>query len=216
MKTVLYALSFVFTASALSLSATAQAQEVGIVHSATPIFSQIHVPRQVCSTDYSNGTAQQRCITQSYVEDRITGYTVFYEYQGRIYSMVTAQQPGQYVQIPLQNIASAQPYIVPPAVVTAPPVYYQATPAYVSPGYATPYYYPQPVRPVVVVRGGSYYGNGYGNAYGNGYGHGYGQNIHRQQGGHGGYGGSNSGFSGGYNNGFGNGYAGGIGVNRVR
>ena len=208
MKTALYAISFFVAASALGSAINAQAQEVGLVHSATPLFSQVFAPRQVCSTDYSNGAAQQRCITQSYVENRMTGYTVYYEYQGRMYSMVTAQEPGQYVQIPLQNIASAQPTIVPAPVVAAPPVYYQATPAYIAPTYAAPYYYPQPVRPVVVVRGGNYYGGGHAGNYGHGH------NGFRSHGG--GYGGYNSGFSGGYNNGFGNGYAGGIGVNRFR
>jgi hypothetical protein len=141
------------------ISSAVSAQEYGRVISSTPVVSQLPAVRQFCSVDaYRN----QVCTNQTVMEQRTTGYTVVYEFQGKTYSMYTVQLPGAYIEL----TAAA----VPPSGYSQ--NHYDTTHAYsnyngavVSSGYAgpavvpprivvqpsyRPYVYPQ--APVVVIR----------------------------------------------------------------
>jgi hypothetical protein len=174
--TSIYLASVAATATLIStvgLSTSAQAQEVGRVVSLTPNIRQVQIPRQICTVDaYRN----QTCTNQIVTENRNDGFNVVYEYNGRLFNMFSVNDPGPYVQL---NIAPQQ--YVAPAYVEAPPVYsagyasnygYSGFPSAYAPVIVRPYGYGYGYapRPVVVVRGGGYYG-GYRGGYGHGHGH---------------------------------------------
>jgi hypothetical protein len=158
-----------------------QAQEVARVVSLTPNVRQVQTPKLVCTLDaYKNQTCTNQTITQN-VND---GYNVVYEYEGRLFTMFSAVDPGPYIQL---NVA--QPNYAPPTTtyVQPPPVYGPSYgsgfgPTYAQPSYPATAYAPIIVRspgygfgyvprPVVVVRGGGFHG-GYHRGYANGGHHG--------------------------------------------
>ncbi|GKS77639.1 glycine zipper 2TM domain-containing protein [Acidovorax sp. SUPP950] len=102
----------------------------------------------------------QRCSTQTYYENRTMGYNVLYEYAGRQYTTRTQHDPGAWIPVSVQPIASAPPapaysggYAQPGVVVST----YPGPPAYVTPpsttvieyhdSYGRPYYPPRPRDP---------------------------------------------------------------------
>jgi hypothetical protein len=126
----------------------------------------------------------QRCSTQTFYENRATGYNVVYEFNGKQYQVQMPNDPGPYVNLQVSPVSgsSAAPgsYSMPappvqPAPVIRPisqaPVF--TTPAFVQPGFAQPVVvesyttYVQPaavyVRPApVFVAAPVYYGRPYG------------------------------------------------------
>ncbi|SFD96212.1 glycine zipper 2TM domain-containing protein [Paracidovorax konjaci] len=89
--------------------------------------------------DYQNVT---RCTNQTRYENRVTGYDVLYEYAGRQYTTRTQHDPGAWIPLSVQPLASApqQPvygntttYVQPGVVVSTVP----GPPAYVTPPAAT-------------------------------------------------------------------------------
>jgi hypothetical protein len=86
----------ILSAATALLSPAVSAQEFGRVISSTPVVSQLPAVRQFCSVDaYRN----QVCTNQTVMEQRTTGYTVVYEFQGKTYSMYTVQLPGSYIEL---------------------------------------------------------------------------------------------------------------------
>lgn len=170
----------VWAAVALLSLGVAQAQEVGRVISSTPMFQQVAVPRQVCSTQQvvqqgqksgagalmgmiaggavgnamGKGTGNaattalgivggallgekiegnpspemrnvQTCSTQTFYENRTTGYNVVYEFNGKQYTVIMPSDPGPTVRLqvtpmpmppvtPVANPAHTTPIAVPP------------------------------------------------------------------------------------------------------
>jgi len=66
----------------------------------------------------------QQCSTQNVIENRVTGYTVNWEYAGKQYSTPMASDPGQYVRLqitPVGGTSATQPArFAPPPVTTYP------------------------------------------------------------------------------------------------
>jgi hypothetical protein len=157
--------------TSLGAAATAaKAQEVARVVSLTPNVRQVQTPKLVCTFDaYKNQTCSNQVITQN-VND---GYNLVYEYEGRLFTMFSATDPGPYIQLSV-----AQPGYVAPTT-----TYVQPPPVYSS-GYASGYAhsaqsaFPLPYapiivrphgyvhgyapRPVIVIRGGSHHGGHHG------------------------------------------------------
>jgi uncharacterized protein YcfJ len=119
----------------------------------------------------------QRCTTQTFLENRTTGYNVVYEYAGKQYSVVMPNDPGPTIQLQIAPLGTLQPAAAAPAPVAAPvaaPVL--VTPATTSQVYVVPqqvvvaspavvvaapvvtYAYPAVVGSSVVI-GSSYYGH---------------------------------------------------------
>ncbi|AVS84739.1 hypothetical protein C8239_08135 [Paracidovorax avenae] len=71
--------------------------------------------------EYQNVT---RCSNQTHYENRVVGYDVLYEYAGRQYTTRTQHDPGAWIPLSVQPLASA-----PRA-----PVYSSTTTTYVQPG----------------------------------------------------------------------------------
>ena len=92
----------------------------------------------------------QRCGTQTYLENRTTGYTVVYEYAGRQYTTQTAYDPGPQIPVQVTPVGSA-PMDYPQAPTYAPAYAptYAPPPAY-APAYRQPVYV-QPSYPPVGV-----------------------------------------------------------------
>ena len=61
----------------------------------------------------------QRCTTQTFLENRTTGYNVVYEYAGKQYSVVMPNDPGPSIQLQIAPVGTLQPM---PAVNTPAPV----------------------------------------------------------------------------------------------
>jgi hypothetical protein len=155
------------TFASLGIGATtamAQGQEVARVVSVTPNIRQVQTPKLVCTFDaYKNQTCTNQLITQN-VND---GFNVVYEFDGRLFTMFSANDPGPYVQL---NVA--QPGYTPPvATYVQPPVYSAGYAPGYSSGYAhsafpvapiivRPHGYGFVPRPVVVIRGGGGYYHG--------------------------------------------------------
>jgi hypothetical protein len=155
------------TFASLGIAATMiQAQEVARVVSVTPNVRQVQTPKLVCTLDVNrNQTCSNQVLTQN-VND---GFNVVYEYEGRLFTIFSATDPGPYIQL---NIA--QPgYIAPPATTYIQPSIYSSgfAPAYVQPNYPVTTFAPIVVRPfghgqvysprpVVVIRGGGGYHHG--------------------------------------------------------
>jgi hypothetical protein len=145
-------------------SNSAVAQEVARVISATPIISQVQVPRQTCALERNGSFQNQVCTTQTVIENRTAGFTVIYEYNGHIFSTQTAYDPGPYIELNgAQQLAGnygpgySQPYVQP----YVQPYYPQRAYVVPAPVYATPYGRPNFVAPPAVFRGGHGGGNGY-------------------------------------------------------
>ncbi len=120
----------------------------------------------------------QRCITQTFYENRAVGYNVVYEFNGKQYQVQMPQDPGPFVSLqvtpvgaPTQQPAPAMPLPAPvilPPVTQAPvltqPVVIESSTVYVQhvPVYAQPYFYQYPVhvRPAPVIIHQPYYGHG--------------------------------------------------------
>jgi hypothetical protein len=147
-------------------TAMAQGQEVARVVSVTPNIRQVQTPKLVCTFDaYKNQTCTNQLVTQN-VND---GFNVVYEFDGRLFTMFSANDPGPYVQL---NVA--QPGYTPPvATYVQPPVYssgyapgyssgyaHSAFPIPVAPIIVRPHGYGFVPRPVVVIRGGGGYYHG--------------------------------------------------------
>lgn len=75
----------------LATCAIANAQETGLVISATPVMQQVAVPRQVCT---SERFFVRRCTTQVSYESRPVLYDVVYMYGGQRYAIHTPYDPG--------------------------------------------------------------------------------------------------------------------------
>lgn len=115
----------------------------------------------------------QRCNTETFYENRTTGYNVVYEYAGRQYTTRTQNDPGQYIQVQVQPVDNGAPYGQ--TYSTQPDPYYDPQPGvYAQPGVVTstygqpvypPVYQPAPmyVNPAVSIELG--YGNGWGRPY---------------------------------------------------
>jgi uncharacterized protein YcfJ len=82
---------------------------------------------------------QTTCTTQNFMENRLVGYTVVYEYAGKQHTVQLPQDPGPTIQLQVTPVAAVQP--LPPApvvataaptVVTQPSVVYVPTPVYRS------------------------------------------------------------------------------------
>jgi uncharacterized protein YcfJ len=154
-----------------------QAQEVGRVISSTPMFQQVAVPRQVCTTQQvvqqgqksgagaimgmiaggavgnamgkGSGNAAttalglvggallgekiegnpspevrnvQTCSTQTFYENRTTGYNVVYEFNGKQYTVIMPSDPGPSVrlQVTPMPLAPVLPVAAPPIAVPPP------------------------------------------------------------------------------------------------
>jgi hypothetical protein len=114
--------TLLFTALAAATGVCA-AQEAGRVLASTPIYREVEVPQQVCTTEEvqvqpSQWQRQQNCRTRSRLENRAVGYNVTYEYAGRRYDTQTATQPG--ATIPLQVTAMGVSSLAPPLAAEAP------------------------------------------------------------------------------------------------
>ncbi len=166
--------------TSLGAAATAaQAQEVARVVSLTPNIRQVQTPKLVCTFDaYKNQTCSNQVITQN-VND---GYNVVYEYQGRLFTMFSAIDPGPYIQLSVAQLG----YVAPATTYVQPAPLYSPDygPTYAQPTYPVTAYAPVIVRPygygygyaprpVVVIRGGSFHGghHGYSNGHHGGRGH---------------------------------------------
>ena len=82
---------------------------------------------------------QTTCTTQNFMENRLVGYTVVYEYAGKQHTVQLPQDPGPTIQLQVTPVASVQPLPPAPVVVTAAPtvvtqpsVVYVPTPVYRS------------------------------------------------------------------------------------
>jgi len=112
----------------------------------------------------------QVCANATQYENRIVGYDVVYEYNGRQYSTRMDRDPGDRIAVAVVPEGAGAPVAPPvnvyPAPVTYPaPAAYPAPVVYPAPVYAPPYY--PAYGPAVVVR--PYFGGYWG--YGHGYGH---------------------------------------------
>jgi hypothetical protein len=154
-------------------NALAQAQEVARVVSVTPNVRQVQTPKLVCTFDaYKNQTCVNQLITQN-VND---GFNVVYEFDGRLFTMFSATDPGPYVQLNVAQPSYAPPVTtyVQPQVITSgyAPGYsagytHSAFPVPVAPIIVRPHGYGFVPRPVVVIRGGGgHYGGHHGGNYG--------------------------------------------------
>jgi hypothetical protein len=156
----------------LSLSASAaQAQEVARVVSLTPNIRQVQTPKLVCNFDiYKNQTCTNQLVTQNINE----GFNVVYEYEGRLFTMFSAVDPGPYIQL-----NQSQPTYVAPATTYVQPPAYSAGygPSYAQPSYplayapivVRPHGYGYVPRPVIVIRGGGHHGYSHGHHGGRGH-----------------------------------------------
>mgnify|MGYP000429133440 CR=1 FL=1 len=57
----------------------------------------------------------QNCSTQTFYENRTSGYNVVYEYNGKQYNVQMPNDPGQYVQLQVTPVGSSQPVQQPQA-----------------------------------------------------------------------------------------------------
>ncbi len=82
---------------------------------------------------------QTTCTTQNFMENRLVGYNVVYEYAGKQHSVQLPQDPGPTIQLQVTPVAVAQavapaPVVIsqPQTVVTQPSVVYVPAPVYRS------------------------------------------------------------------------------------
>jgi uncharacterized protein YcfJ len=94
----------------------------------------------------------QQCGTQNVMENRVTSYTVLWEYAGKQYSTQMATDPGRYVRlqiIPVGGTSATQPATNTQPSTYGPPPSYGPPPAYTPPAsYGPPpaTSYPYPAR----------------------------------------------------------------------
>ena len=172
--------------AALVSSGLCLAQDVAPVISSTPILQQVTVPRQVCSNDITSdassqsgtgvivnrrveggataqGQSTQRCITQTFYENRPVAYNVVYEWGGRPYSVQLPNEPGPTLLLQVGPENAAAP------MVSVPVTYEQ--PLSQAPGYVVPapvvypgYYEPNYFLPLAIGLGlglwGGFHGHG--------------------------------------------------------
>ena len=166
-------------------AASAVAQEVGKVISATPVLKRVTEPSSTCTGD---AEGKQRCTTQMVTEDRQIGYKVVYEYAGRQHTVQLPFAPGATipldVSVSVQGAAPAPSPAYPSSYAPAPVeerTYverYVREPVYVEPAYypsryyGYPGYYYDPLFPILGLAVGYSFGS---------WGHGW-------RGGHGGWG----------------------------
>ena len=111
----------------------------------------------------------QNCRTQNLYENRLSSYSVVYEYAGKQYSVQMPYDPGPTIKVQVTPLDSAPPQDSGPTTYVQPPV---TQTIYVQPAVVTsgsvvyPGYYPRPYSPPLGVNfqygyGGSYYGNGH-------------------------------------------------------
>ncbi|HZY19096.1 MAG TPA: glycine zipper 2TM domain-containing protein [Ramlibacter sp.] len=100
----------------------------------------------------------QSCTTQTYYENRATGYNVVYEYAGKQYTVHLPYDPGPTIRLQVSPVTTAPPLeqpaaapgtpmpapmvSVPPPVITSSTVVVPAAPVYYAPYYYRPAYYP--------------------------------------------------------------------------
>ena len=124
------ALTFLLAASHL-----ANAQEIAQVLSRTALYQQVAVPKQVCvsamAAEQSPGQPPlntNTCTTQNFIENRLVGFSVVYEYAGQQHTVQLPQDPGPTLQVhitpaaPAQAAAPAPIVTLPAPTVLAPPV----------------------------------------------------------------------------------------------
>ena len=80
---------------------------------------------------------QTTCTTQNFMENRLVGYTVVYEYAGKQHTVQLPQDPGPTIQLQVTPVGATQaaapaPVLVtqPQTVITQPSVVYVPTPVY--------------------------------------------------------------------------------------
>jgi hypothetical protein len=179
------AVSTVLAATFALTGTAAQAQDVGRVVSLTPNVRQVQLPKQVCTVDaYRN----QTCTNQLVTENVTDGFSVVYEFNGRLFTMFSANDPGQFVYLnstPQQYVQTVQQYAPIYSSGYAPGFAHAGFPPVVHPPVVVVrpqgYGYSYAPRPVIVIRGGSHHGNHFGGHHG-GYArghHGGGQGHHR-------------------------------------
>ena len=113
----------------------------------------------------SNANSQPvtSCSTQTFMENRLVGYNVVYEYAGKTYNVQLPQDPGPTIALQIAPVgmpAAAQPAAVvtqPPVVYAQPPVVYAQPPVVYAPA---PYYRPWPVNTSINL-GLGWYGGGH-------------------------------------------------------
>jgi len=80
---------------------------------------------------------QTTCTTQNFMENRLVGYNVVYEYAGKQHTVQLPQDPGPTIQLQVSPVGAAQPTTTvvttaPQTVVAQPPVVYVPAPVYRS------------------------------------------------------------------------------------
>ena len=113
----------------------------------------------------SNANSQPvtSCSTQTFMENRLVGYNVVYEYAGKTYNVQLPQDPGPTIALQIAPVgmpAAAQPAAVvsqPPVVYAQPSVVYAQPPVVYAPA---PYYRPWPVNTSINL-GFGWYGGGH-------------------------------------------------------
>ena len=113
----------------------------------------------------SNANSQPvtSCSTQTFMENRLVGYNVVYEYAGKTYNVQLPQDPGPTIALQIAPVgmpAAAQPAAVvsqPPVVYAQPSVVYAQPPVVYAPA---PYYRPWPVNTSINL-GLGWYGGGH-------------------------------------------------------
>lgn len=111
----------------------------------------------------ANSQPTTTCTTQAFMENRLVGYNVVYEYAGKTYNVQLPQDPGPTIALqiaPAGMQAPVQTGAVPPVTVVNPPtvVYTQPSVVYAP----APYYRPWPISTSINLGwGGGYYGGGH-------------------------------------------------------
>jgi uncharacterized protein YcfJ len=82
---------------------------------------------------------QTTCTTQNFMENRLVGYNVVYEYAGKQHSVQLPQDPGPTIQLQVTPVGATEPTLgttvvttAPQTVVTQPQVVYVPAPVYRS------------------------------------------------------------------------------------
>jgi hypothetical protein len=103
----------------------------------------------------------QSCTTQTFYENRTTGYNVVYEYAGKQYSVQMPNDPGPFVKLQITPVGATPPQApVAESVTYTQPVYVAVQPAPYPAYYARPYYAPIGVNLNLGWSNG-YYGHGH-------------------------------------------------------
>ncbi len=136
MQRVLKISSLVSAALAAWMVLPASAQQVGNVISSTPVLKRVTEPPRGCVT-----SATRDCRSEMVTEDRLIGYKVVYEYQGRQHEVQLPFPVGATIPIEISGGGFA-PAATP--TVAAPMPTYEPTPRVVERVYVEPHYYASP------------------------------------------------------------------------